>query len=152
MVYVERYCKKLMSITSAGANTIDDVLKLQRVMIDVLGKSGLELKKWSSPAVLDSVHASARVTGPLPFDAVDGSGFKVLGLQWQPTDDVFGCALRCDSPTVFTKSGVLSLIACIFDPLGLFSPATFYAKHIIQRTWSCNLGWDDPLPNDIHQE
>lgn len=137
-----------------GADTVEGVLKLQREMINVLGKSNLELKKWSSnyPAVLDSIPASARVAGPLPFDAVDGGGVKVLGLQWQPTDDVFGCAIRCDSPPVFTKRGVLSFIARIFDPLGIFSPATFYAKHIMQRTWSRNLGWDDPLPKDLHQE
>ncbi|CAI6351321.1 unnamed protein product [Macrosiphum euphorbiae] len=137
-----------------GGDTIDDVCTLQREMIAVLGNSGLELKKWSSncPAILDSVPASDCVTGPLSFDAVDGIGVKVLGLQWQPTDDVFRCALRCDAPPVFTKRGVLSLIARIFDPLGIFAPATFYAKHIMQRTWSCNLGWDDPLPKDLHQE
>jgi len=60
-----------------------------------------DIKKWSinCPAVLDYiVPSSARVSVPLPFDAVDGSGVKFLGLQWQPTDDIFGCALRCDSP------------------------------------------------------
>jgi len=111
------------------------------------------LKKWSSncPAILDSVPASDCVTGPLSFDAVDGIGVKVLGLQWQPTDDVFRCALRCDAPPVFTKRGVLSLLARIFDPLGLFAPATFYAKRIMQQTWSSNLGWDDKLLSDIWQ-
>jgi hypothetical protein len=54
-----------------------------------------------------------------------------------------------DSPPIFTKRGVLSLITRIFDPLGMFSPATFYAKHIMQRTWSNNLGWDDKLPSHI---
>ncbi|XP_025203838.1 uncharacterized protein LOC112600747 [Melanaphis sacchari] len=137
-----------------GADSIDDILSLQHDLITVLGKSGLELKKWSSncPAVLDAVPSSACATGPLPFDAVDGGGIKVLGLQWQPTEDVFGCALRCESPPVYTKRGVLSMIARIFDPLGLFSPATFYAKHIMQRTWLEKLGWDEPLPHDIQQD
>jgi len=81
-----------------------------------------------------------------------GSGVKVLSLQWQPTEDVFGCALRCDSPPLYTKRGVLSMIARIFDPLGLFSPGTFYAKHIMQRTWLEKLVWDEPLPHDIQQD
>jgi hypothetical protein len=40
----------------------------------------------------------------------------------------------------------------IFFPLGMFSPATFNAKLIIQRTWSSNISWDDKLPSDIMQE
>ncbi|KAF0719706.1 Integrase catalytic domain-containing protein, partial [Aphis craccivora] len=137
-----------------GADSIDDVLALQRDLMSVLSKSGLDLKKWSSncPAVLDVVPVSARVTGPLPFDPSDACGVKVLGLQWQPAEDSFGCALQLDMPPVFTKRGVLSLIARIFDPLGLFSPATFYAKKIMQRTWFGKCGWDDPLPREIEQE
>jgi len=137
-----------------GADSTDDVLALQRDLTSVLSRSGLELKKWSSncPAVLDAVPASARATGPLPFDSSNGCGVKVLGLQWKPGEDSFGCALQLDSSPIFTKRGVLSLIARIFDPLGLFAPATFYAKKIMQRTWFGKFGWDDPLPHDIKQE
>ncbi|KAL4153154.1 hypothetical protein QTP88_000987 [Uroleucon formosanum] len=137
-----------------GADSVDDVLTLQRNLTSILSKSGLVLKKWSSncPAVLDTVLASDRATGPLPFDPSDGCGVKVLGLQWKPVEDSFGCALQLDSSPIFTKRGVLSVIARIFDPLGLFSPATFYAKRIMQRTWLGKFGWDDPLPRDIEQE
>lgn len=96
-------------VICVGSDSVDDVLTLQHDMITVLMKSGLELKKWSSncPAILEAVLASARVMSPLPFDGSDECGIKVLGLQWQPSDDVFGCALSLDSPPIFSKRSML---------------------------------------------
>lgn len=88
----------------------------------------------------------------MAFDSVENNGTKVLGIEWRPDSDHFCCALRIDPSPVFTKRGILSLVARIFDPLGLFGPATLLAKTIMQRTWQCNLGWDVPLPDDIYKE
>jgi len=137
-----------------GADTISNVLKLQSDLISVMNKSGLELKKWASntPRVLDAVSAADRVCAPMPFESVDGYGTKVLGLQWHPEGDFFCCALSLDSAPVCTKRGILSLVARIFDPLGVFAPAVFLAKSIMQRTWQLGMTWDEPLPNNIHDE
>lgn len=51
--------------------------------------------------------------------------------------------------TSFTKRRLLSLIATIFDPLGLTSPVTITAKIIIQQLWKCQCSCDDPLSQDI---
>ncbi|KAL4153798.1 hypothetical protein QTP88_001631 [Uroleucon formosanum] len=137
-----------------GADTITDVLKLQSDLICVLNKSGLELKKWSSntTSVLDAVPAANRVHAPTPFETVDGRGTKVLGLEWHPDGDYLCCALSLEKSPVYTKRGILSLVARIFDPLGLFGPAVFLAKFIMQRTWLQGLSWDEPLSPDIHDE
>lgn len=121
------------------------VLTFQRDLKTILSKFGLELKMWSSNflAILYTVSASARITGTSPFDAYNGNGIKVLSMQWKPANDVPGCALHLDTSPVFTKRDVFSFIASIFDLLDLFSPATFYAKHIMQRTWLSKLRWDD---------
>lgn len=139
----------------AGADSTTDVLKLQSELISILGRVGMELKKWSSndPDVLNAVPVDHRVSCPQPFDTEDDSGIKVLGLQWHPTDDFFSCALRLELlPIIYTKRGLLSMIARIFDPLGLFAPATFYGKCIMQRTWFAKITWDDPLPDDISRD
>lgn len=47
---------------------------------------------------------------------------------------------------------MLSVIARIFDPLGLFVPTVFFAKCIMQRTWQSKLAWDAPLPPDIRND
>jgi len=54
--------------------------------------------------------------------------------------------------TSATKRGVLSLIARLFDPLGLLSPVTFRAKHIMQKIWRAQISWDDPLPTGMAEE
>jgi len=44
---------------------------------------------------------------------------------------------------------MLSLIACIFDPLDLLAPVIFFAKQLMQRVWQLGISWDDPLPLEI---
>ncbi|KAL4141360.1 hypothetical protein QTP88_004012 [Uroleucon formosanum] len=131
-----------------------DILKLQSDLICVLNKSGLELKKWPSntPSVLDVVPAANRVHAPTPFETVDGQGTKVLGLKWHPDGDYLCCALSLEQSPVYSKRGILSLVAQIFDTLGVFGPVVFLAKSIMQRTWLYGLSWDEPLPPDIHEE
>ncbi|XP_011859572.1 PREDICTED: uncharacterized protein LOC105557047, partial [Vollenhovia emeryi] len=51
-----------------------------------------------------------------------------------------------------TKRTVLSVIAQIFDPLGLVGPATVKAKLLLQRLWQLNLDWDESLPQDLHHK
>ncbi|KAL4100913.1 hypothetical protein QTP88_020938 [Uroleucon formosanum] len=137
-----------------GADTMPSVLKLQSDLISVMHKAGLELKKWASntPCVLEAVPAADRVCAPMPFESVDGYGTKVLGLQWHPEGDYLCCALSLDSAPVCTKRGILSLVARIFDPLGVFAPAVFLAKSIMQRTWQLGMTWDELLPKNIHDE
>ncbi|KAE9522064.1 hypothetical protein AGLY_017537 [Aphis glycines] len=114
----------------------------------------IALKKWSSntKSVLDAVPAADRVQAPTPFETVDGQGTKVLGLEWHPDGDYLCCALSLEKSPVYTKRGILSLVAQIFDPLGVFGPVVFRAKSIMQRTWLMGLSWDEPLPAGIQDE
>jgi len=101
-----------------GADSTADVLKLQSELISILGRAGMELKKWSSnePDVLNAVPVDHRVSCSQPYDTEDDSGIKVLGLQWHPTDDFLSCALRLELlPIIYTKTGLLSMIARMFD-------------------------------------
>jgi hypothetical protein len=76
-----------------GADSVTDALDLQAKLIAVLGNAQLELKKWSSntSAILYAVPADSRMTEPLPFNTVEDLGTKVLGLEWRPQIDCFGC-------------------------------------------------------------
>ncbi|CAI6351883.1 unnamed protein product [Macrosiphum euphorbiae] len=137
-----------------GADTEQEALELQLNLITVLRRSGLELKKWSANtlSILNTIPVDSRGSGPLPFDTVDGYSTKILGIEWHPDRDSFCCALRPDPTPVFTKRGILSLVASIYDPLGFFAPSTFLAKSIMQRTWCSGLSWDAPLPDSIHAD
>ncbi|XP_050064202.1 uncharacterized protein LOC126553053 [Aphis gossypii] len=137
-----------------GADTVNDVLSIQAELTSVLAGAGFELRKWASNTapVLQAVPDEFRVIKSTSFAGDEGGETKVLGLSWHTGGDYFGCEAHFDSAPVFTKRGMLSLTARFFDPLGLFAPSTFLAKHIMQRTWQSTCSWDQRLPIDIHQD
>ncbi|XP_025198008.1 uncharacterized protein LOC112596509 [Melanaphis sacchari] len=134
----------------AGGDTIEEVIALQTDLINVLHRAGMCLKKWSSNtvAVLDRILPEDRAGGMLSFDDDTCSGSKVLGLQWSQRDDIFLYIVQPER-LISTKRGMLSLIARIFDPLGLLAPVIFFAKQLMQRVWQLGISWDDPLPPEI---
>lgn len=133
-----------------GADTEKDALQLKSELVFVLSKAGFELKKWASNsvAVLNEVPPSDRVDISSSFGDDDSIGVKVLGLQWNHQEDFFYYSVQ-SSEIVMTKRGMLSLIARIFDPLGLLAPIIFYAKHLMQRVWLSKLSWDEQLTPDL---
>ncbi|GFV61000.1 integrase catalytic domain-containing protein [Trichonephila clavipes] len=53
---------------------------------------------------------------------------------------------------IFTKRDVLSLIARIFDPLGLLGPVISKAKFFMQQLWLLKLEWHEKLPVPVASE
>lgn len=104
-----------------GADSVTEVVAVQRDLNKVLARAGLELRKWASntTAILHTVPADHRAVKSLSFADDDSVGTKVLGLHWHPVDDYFCCELSLDATITFTKRGILSLTARFFDPLGL---------------------------------
>ena len=49
----------------------------------------------------------------------------------------------------FTRRGVLSTVASIFDPLGFVAPFILVGKRILQTMCRDKVGWDEPLPDDL---
>ncbi|XP_050547407.1 uncharacterized protein LOC126909072 [Daktulosphaira vitifoliae] len=133
-----------------GADSVIGVRQLQKDLISVLNKSGMDLKKWSSNLqdILEAVVPENRACGSLSFDDEGKDGVKVLGLRWNHRDDFLYYSYEPNS-LVTTKRGMLSLIARIFNPLCLISPVVFLAKQLMQRVWKAQLDWDDQLPTEI---
>jgi hypothetical protein len=55
--------------------------------------------------------------------------------------------LREPRNTPISKRVVSSLIAALFDPLGLISPGIVVHKIFLQQLWMHKLGWDEQLPS-----
>ena len=53
---------------------------------------------------------------------------------------------------MLTKSGILSITASIFDPLGLIAPVVIISKIFLQQLWQQNIQWDDQVPEPINSE
>lgn len=145
------YNQAYMDDLCVGADSLEAAKTLQSDLIETFARSGLQLKKWASnnPDLMSHLPAKDCSRDPLTFDQDDAS--QVLGMRWNYGKDYFSFAIS-NFKMIPTKRGVLSMIARIFDPLGLLIPSTFYAKAIMQRVWLAHIGWYDQLPPDLAEE
>ncbi|XP_055589599.1 uncharacterized protein LOC129741832 [Uranotaenia lowii] len=147
----------------SGADDANAALKL-RIQLDKAAKAGgFRLRKFASNC--------AEVLQGLPQDSVaieessDGSeidpSMKILGLTWLPKSDVFKYNFNIPEipkSSVLTKRKVLSVIATLFDPLGLLGAAITTAKIFMQQLWTLRnsddqrLDWDQPLPPTVGED
>ena len=74
---------------------------------------------------------------------------KVLGTSWNLTTDTIFINLF---PEVTTKRDAMQSVSRIYDPLGLFSPATLNAKLFIQELWKEEKDWDETFSQSHQQE
>ncbi|GFV60042.1 DUF1758 domain-containing protein [Trichonephila clavipes] len=133
-----------------GADDLESGRKLQVQLVSMLKGAGMELHKWSAsnPLLLpDSMYQIKDLSYSSSTET------KTLGLLWKPHPDSFAFKIspmtsNCDN-LIVTKKSVISTIARIFDPLGLFGPVITRAKILLQSLWQLKLDWNDPLPSNL---
>ncbi|XP_026479809.1 uncharacterized protein LOC113386232 [Ctenocephalides felis] len=137
-----------------GANTSDDLVRIQGEIVRLLGEGGFSLHKWSSNCreVLQAIPEKNRSSAVALFS--EGDTVKTLGLAWNPSQDCFKISqikvsVAEAQQVVDTKRSVLSTIAQIYDPIGLVSPVTVTAKLVMQELWRHNLDWDEALSREL---
>ncbi|XP_062710030.1 uncharacterized protein LOC134288640 [Aedes albopictus] len=137
-----------------GADSLEEALKCQSQLIELLKRGGLELHKWcaNTPELLQRIPEHAREQQVNIEERAFNDVIKTLGLLWDPSADVFLFRMQPndESLEVYTKRLVLSETAKIFDPLGLLEPVTVLAKLFIQQLWSQELSWDEPLSIELN--
>ncbi|XP_028969151.1 uncharacterized protein LOC114828620 [Galendromus occidentalis] len=86
------------------------------------------------------------------FDVADW--YNVLGMQYNPGTDSMKLKVPAQGaiPEIVTKRSVLSAIASIFDRMGIAAPLLVHAKLLMQKMWSLNLAWDDPVPQEVERD
>ncbi|XP_018402792.1 PREDICTED: uncharacterized protein LOC108779784 [Cyphomyrmex costatus] len=133
-----------------GADNLQDASSIKIQTRQLLLEGGFELRKWFSnvPDLQDDQLSNPEKEFVLSSDKECET--RTLGLVWNCTHDHFQfSSISCLPPLATpTKRQVLSRVALVFDPLGLFGPATVIAKIIIQQLWLLKIGWDEALPLD----
>ncbi|XP_049286210.1 uncharacterized protein LOC125765292 [Anopheles funestus] len=137
-----------------GANDEDQASLLVQELRLLLQKGGFVLKKWSSnrPRVLSALHSSEKAV----LDSIDlgaENQFKALGVCWSPATDELSIAVKgiVSSNEMFTKRKIYSLIAQLFDPLGIIGPIIVWAKIRMQHLWIAKNDWDDPVTEEVNR-
>ena len=135
-------------------------MKIKRWVFSGDSGGGIEIGDTSSSASLEEVGTE-----------------RMLGIIWEPTDDVFHFHVRINlstlkkksrmgpdiskqelienPPSVITRRQYYSQVQSLFDPIGLLSPIMLRAKLLLRKTWEndCSkLAWDDPLPAELVRE
>ena len=64
-------------------------------------------------------------------------------------NDVFTFSVSSKLDAQLSRRKVLSIIASVFDPLGLVSPFVLQGKRILQDMCLLGLSWDEKLPADL---
>ncbi|XP_076295805.1 uncharacterized protein LOC143216540 [Lasioglossum baleicum] len=133
-----------------GTDSIEDAKTLQRQIITLLKRGGLNIRQWASnePELLSGLNEELihpKILG-------DSTTMKTLGVSWDARRDTIRYSVQQTVTKEVTKRSVLSTIARIYDPLGLLGPITIVAKIFMQRLWALKINWDESLPANIHTE
>ncbi|XP_062557578.1 uncharacterized protein LOC134222449 [Armigeres subalbatus] len=144
-----------------GANTVEEACELQKQLIEMTEKGGFRLRKWASnnPKVLEGLpENSLAIREGDSINLDPDPSVKTLGLIWMPKSDQlkFNFNIPSERPSQkFSKREVLSVIATLFDPLGLLGAAITTAKIVMQLLWRYRdeddraLDWDQPIPSTV---
>ena len=89
----------------------------------------MNLRDWTSNSkeVLDKI--------PL-YDQANRSKMKILVLLWHVEEDNITVSYHISTNLTLSKRRVLSEMASIYDPIGLFSPVTLHGKLFLQTSWN----------------
>ena len=142
---------------------VDDYLKSAPTELEAIQKAELtssalafgdfHLRNWLSNSSTVRQHFSgseSEVRTDLPLEG-EGDEVKVLGVKWKPSEDVFVFAVAPPTDLIYSRRGLLSCLASVFDPLGFASPLTVQGKVMLRRLSMNGLSWDDPVPEEARE-
>ena len=144
-----------------GSDEVDEALKLRVQLDEMMCSGGFHLRKWASncPRILEGIpEENLAIHDSSGINLDPDPSVKTLGLTWMTHSDTF--RFQFNVPTLeptgeLSKRRVLSIIATLFDPLGLIGAVITTAKLFMQRLWTLSdengkrLDWDHPLPSTV---
>ena len=155
-----------------GADGEDEAYKLHVLSKKVFADGGFNLRKFvtNSPILRQRVayneqelstdaHSKSSIieedttyTSNLLAGSVSG-GQKVLGVGWNPVNDVLEFDIREIANSLHTlkttKRNMVSFASRFYDPLGFLSPVIIMLKVFFQELCKLKLDWDDQLLSEL---
>lgn len=135
-----------------GCDRLDDVMRMQGEISQILSSAGFQLRKWlcNKSDILNQFKVNKNLDVSV-LSIGENQHNKTLGIFWNASKDLIEYKIKDFSlPQRLTKRHILSIICQIFDPLGLLGPIIVIAKLIIQDLWKLKIDWDEEnLPSDL---
>ena len=77
---------------------------------------------------------------------------KVLGVKWNILDDTLYFDVSCKPEAKVTRRHMLSMIASMYDPLGLVGPMILTGKLLFQEGTRRKIHWDEVIPPNLKNQ
>ncbi|XP_038120879.1 uncharacterized protein LOC119770308 [Culex quinquefasciatus] len=138
----------------SGADDTNEATCLKQQVVEILSSAGFELRKWTSnnQELLQEQLTDKSAPVLMKFSE-QGEAVKALGIQWFPTEDVYGFKVNLpDISFIFTKRQMISDSSKQFDPFGWLAPVLVKIKILYQQLWLFDVNWDDSLPPAVKAE
>lgn len=134
-----------------GGHDLSQTKQLKNELVKLVTKGGLELRGWASN---EPELVSANNDTLVDLDSQhDNNETKVLGTAWNTENDNFKITFQHTwKQTKFTKRKVVSIVAQLYDVLGLISPIIIKGKILIQQLWKSGINWDEEIPTHLITE
>ena len=135
--------------------SVEEAVQTVKYLTDLCKKGGFCLTQWVSnrrevlQTIPEQEHSKNVRTLNLDRDHLPME--RALGLQWCMESDTFNFRMDCKEKRP-TRRGILSVVSSVYDPLGYIAAVTLPAKHILQELCRQNCGWDEEIPQILHQK
>ena len=130
-----------------------EALELQKQLVQIWAEAGMSAKKWlSNNTQINKMIPEDERSSQLQIKDDKDIKVKTLGICWEAIPDVFTFTVKEMTDDILTKRRFLSIIAQIFDPLGLIAPVVVAAKIMMQQLWIKGLKWDDKIEDELGQK
>ncbi|XP_055523175.1 uncharacterized protein LOC129717331 [Wyeomyia smithii] len=141
-----------------SVDTVEEAVRLAKEVKMIHSRGGFVIRNWVSNSISFLRQMGERSNkDAVHFNKDKETGTeRVLGIIWEPTQDVFSFSTTPREELVAalngteapTKRMVLSCVMAMFDPLGLLSPFTVLGKMLVQDLWRTGCGWDDKIETE----
>ena len=137
-----------------GGESVETVTTKREKAIEVFEDGSFKLHKWHSNVMSLEENLQKPVDNEeLSFGkaqlGTNKRETKLLGLTWDKTKDTL--SVETTQKPVTTKREALSELAKVYDPLGLVSPTTLFAKQLYREMCEAKLPWDGALTEQIRR-
>ena len=147
-VYRHFYVDNLLKATDDK----DSCKTLVNEVIGLCAAGGFRLNQWTSndKEILAGIPEAERDDSVALLDLSKDElpTERTLGVHWDMKLDCFTFLISLREKAV-TRRGILSVVASVYDPLGLVSPVTLQGKLLLQELCKLELGWDAEVPSEL---
>lgn len=144
-------------------DSVEEAIAVSKDVVNIHKEANFELRGFVSNAielceVMNDNKPKVDILYSTNFSNGEISSEKILGMFWQPSQDIFCFILKFNKvPEAVlngsrkpTKREVLSLTMSIFDPFGFLANHVVASKVILQELWRHKVDWGSQIPDIIY--